>query len=165
MLEGRYQLPSVAEIEMERSYSENVSILLFKPEVNFLELEEKIKLTQLLKSHFAIHGDPICVFPLLLDREAAKRLWQRNVEQFLWAESYYQHMTSASCIAIILAGRDSACILKKIIRVEMFLSIARIKKALGSGFTPDIVHGSDYSDGLSELQTFMQIVGRNSQSS
>jgi hypothetical protein len=162
MLERKYRIPSASDVESDQSFREGVSILLLKPEVGYLGEAERNQLAQLLESHFSACGEPLCVLPLSLDKETARELWQRDVGHFLWAESYYEHMSSAPCIAIILGGRDSAYDLKRAIRTEMSQSVSKISGILGCDFIPDIVHGSDPDDGLVELQTFIEVASRKS---
>lgn len=162
MLERRYRIPSASDVESNQSFREGVSILLLKPEINYLGETERNQLTQLLESHFSARGEPLCVFPLSLDKETARKLWQRDVERFPWAESYYEHMSSAPCIAIILGDKNSAYDLKKAIRVEMSRSVSKISGILECDFIPDIVHGSDPDDGFVELQTFIEVASRES---
>lgn len=162
MLERRYQIPSASDVESGQPFRTAVSILLLKPEIRYLEEAERNQLTQLLESHFSACGEPLCVFPLNLDKETARELWQRDVGHFPWAESYYEHMSSSPCIAIILSDKDSAYNLKKAIRTEMSQSISRIRGILGCDFIPDIVHGSDPHDGFVELQRFIEIASRES---
>lgn len=162
MLERRYRIPSASDVESSQAFREGVSVLLLKPEISCLGEAEKSQLTQLLESFFSVCGEPLCVFPLSLDKETARKLWQRDVGHFPWAESYYEHMSSAPCIAIILGDRDSAYDLKRIIRTEMSQSVLKISGVLGCDFIPDIVHGSDPDDGLVELQTFIEIASRKS---
>jgi len=166
MLERRYQQPSAFEIGEKENLIESVgmSVLLLKPEISLLELDEQTRLTQLIEAHFALYGEPVFVFPVFIDRETAEKLWQRDVEQYPWAESYYEHMTSSTSVAVILVGQESASSLKRKIRTEMADSIARIKKVLCSDFNSDIVHGSDPNDGLLELQTFIEVVQKDTRS-
>lgn len=162
MLERRYREPSASDVENKQLFQEDVSILLLKPEISYLGEAEKNQLNQLLELHFPTRGEPLCVFPLSLDKETARKLWQKDVGHFPWAESYYEHMSSAPCIAIILGNKDSAYDLKRAIRAEMSQSISRIDGILQCGFIPDIVHGSDPDDGFVELQTFIEIARRES---
>lgn len=131
--------------------------MLLKPEISYLEEAERNQLTQLLESHFSACGEPLCVFSLSLDKETARKLWQRDIEHFPWAENYYEHMSSAPCIAIILGDRGSAHNLKRAIRNEMSQSISKINGILGCDFIPDIVHGSDPDDGIIELQILVEV--------
>lgn len=162
MLERRYRIPSATDVESDQSFQEGVSILLLKPEISYLGEVERNQLTQLLESHFSVCGEPLCVFPLSLDKETARELWQGDVGHFPWAENYYEHMSSSPCIAIILGNRDSAYDLKRAIRTEMSQSVSRISGILGCDFIPDIVHGSDPDDGFVELQTFIEVASRES---
>ncbi len=162
MLESRYQTPSESDIERNQLFRESVSILLLKPEISYLEETEKDQLAQLLESHFSLYGEPLCVFPLTLDKDTAKKLWQRDVGHFPWAESYHEHMSSAPCTVVIFGNRDSADDLKRAIRSRMSQSISRISGVLGCGFIPDIAHGSDPDDGFVELQTLIEVVCRKS---
>lgn len=164
MLERRYRKPSASDVENKQPFREDVSILLLKPEISYLGEAERNQLNQLLESHFSTRGEPLCVFPLSLDKETVRRLWQKDVGYFPWAESYYKHMSSAPCIAIILDGRDSAYDLKRTIRTEMSQSISRISGILRCDFSPDIVHGSDPDDGFRELQTFIEFANANKES-
>lgn len=162
MLERRYRIPSASDVESDHSFREGVSILLLKPEISYLGEAERNKLSQLLESHFSACSEPLCVFPLNLDKETARKLWQRDVGHFLWAESYYEHMSSAPCIAIILGNKDSAYDLKRAIRIEMSQSVSKISGILGCDFIPDIVHGSNPDDGFVELQTFIEVASKGS---
>jgi hypothetical protein len=162
MLERRYRIPSASDVESSQTFREGVSVLLLKPEISYLEEAERNQLTQLLESHFSTCGEPLCVFSLSLDKETARKLWQRDVGHFPWAENYYEHMSSAPCIAIILGDINSAHNLKRAIRNEMSQSVSKISRILGCDFIPDIVHGSDPDDGLAELQTFIEIASKES---
>ena len=164
MLERRYRIPSTSDAENDQSFRESVSILLLKPEISYLGEAERNQLTQLLELHFSTCGEPLCVFPLSLDKDTARKLWQRDVGHFPWAESYYEHMSSAPCVAIILSDKNSAYDLKRAIRVEMSQSVSKISEILGCDFIPDIVHGSDPNDGFIELQTFIEVASTSRES-
>ncbi|MCX7928700.1 MAG: hypothetical protein N2558_03375 [Patescibacteria group bacterium] len=145
MLERRYERPNDFE----------VSILLFKPEFNFLPEADKDRLKNLVESY----GKTLFVFQLILDRETARKLWQEAIGHFPWAESYYNHMSSAPCIAIVLRDANLAEKLKKEIRLQMSDFISRIQKNLGCDFIPDLVHGSCPQCGLHEFQIlFSQVI-------
>jgi hypothetical protein len=138
----------------ERVITEDVSVLLLKPEVALLDLQEKNQLAAFLEADFSLNGVPLCIFPVSIDKETARNLWLKDIAKYEWAETYYEYMASAPCIALVLKGRESAFCMKKKIRTEMAGSILRVKTVLGSGFSPDIAHGSDPGDGYSEFQIF-----------
>lgn len=156
MLERQFKEPYAAENEIQKGLLSGLSVLLLKPETQLLSVSEKTRVVQLLETEFAIIGRPISVFSLLIDKPTATNLWKKDIERYEWAENYYDYMTSAPCVAIVLSGNKSATLLKKKIRIEMAGTITRLREVLRADFDPDIVHGSDPDDGLSELKVFIE---------
>lgn len=111
----------------------------------------------MIEDYFSLNGRPLFIFPVSLNSNQAEELWRKDVEEYGWAELYYEHMASSSSVAFVLQGAESASFLKHKIRRAMSDSINRIKKQLCSGFIPDIAHGSDPDDGVEEFQMLASI--------
>jgi len=126
-----------------------------------LNPEEKELTALIVERFFECHGEPLCVFPICIDKSFATNLWQDDVEKYPWADSYYDHMSSGDCVAIVLPGSNLAELLKLEVRSEMRGTIRRLQAELGVDFSPDIVHGSDPNNGRSELVAFAEIFNRD----
>ena len=112
-----YEQPSAEELRScEDQFSSGVSILLLKPEATLLNHDEKEWLSNYLEDYFSQEGNPICVFPVLIelavDVDAVTRqLYAPLVVQLIHWFTKAKRASDAECVALLDAVVDAVAFL------------------------------------------------------